>query len=163
MSLPAFALRFGVLLTCCVLMVGCSSKGSRCKSDGDCKGSRICESGECTEPASGTPAPEGKAAPPQPGAAPAPQPPAAAPGGQAAAPAGGDPTVACVTPPPQNRNGVLRTGPSLDAQEIAQVPRGTDLKVIGESGLFYQVLLPSSGHRGWMNRNAVTYGPCPAH
>lgn len=167
MSTFALAPRLVLALALGTLSMACSG-GSRCKSDGDCKGSRICQKGECMEPASATPTPAPQpqqpgAAPQQPGAAPPqpPQPPAApaGPQGQLVAP----PSDACVTPPPQNRNGILRAAPSLDAAEVVQVPRGTPIQVVGESGLFYSVILPNTGHRGWMNRNAITLGACPGN
>lgn len=162
MSTLLAARRLVLALAFSMVAIACSGGGSRCKSDRDCKGSRICQNGDCTEPASApqtpAPQPEQPGASPQQPAAPQPQPPAApaGPNGQLVAP----PSDACVTPPPQNRNGILRSDPSLDAAEIVQVPRGTPIQVVGESGLFYRVILPNSGHRGWMNRNAITLGAC---
>lgn len=156
-------LRAVAALVVCLGAWSCSDS-KECGSDSDCKGARICQQGACVD--SGAP-PEQKAGPVQ-------QPPAqGAPGGVAPLPPGAypvappppaappaDPNAGCVTPPPQNRNGILRSGPSLDAPEVVQVPRGYGLTILQQSGIFYEVTVPQTGHRGWMNINAVTRGPC---
>lgn len=41
----------GLVLVMCILLVSCRGQRGGCESDKDCKGERICKSGECVDPA----------------------------------------------------------------------------------------------------------------
>ena len=119
---------------------GGSSKS--CSKDTDCKGNRVCVDGTCEKPAA-PPAPVAARPPPQ---------------QQRPAPAN-NARVATVIPPPQNRNGVVRSTPSFSAMKVAELPRGTQVTVLQYSAdrLWRHVRWNVNGAvgEGWIHQDVL--------
>lgn len=139
------------LLLLALSLVSCSSseRGSRrCKKDTDCKGDRVCVDGSCQTPAA---KPVTPASPPQ-----------AQPAGQPAHPPAAGAKIATVIPPPQNRNGVVRDQPSLNAGKVMELPRGTQVTILQSSadGMWRRVRWNVNGAvgEGWIHRDVLSEG-----
>jgi hypothetical protein len=126
-------------------LVACrNAQGSGCKSDADCKGSRVCIDNTCQDPAGSAP----QATPP----------PAAQTAGNRLE------TTAAVSPPAQNERGIVRVSPAFNAAKVTELLRGTVVTIVESSsdGLWRRVRWSEGGGgEGWMHQDVLSEGGPP--
>jgi hypothetical protein len=144
------------------MIAGCPpKKNDGCTSDAECKGSRVCTAGVCTDPTAPAPSPASPTAEPTPTAEPAPT--AAVPLTPAVDDRGHAGTAAAqqgmvVNPPANHERAVVRAAPSLDAAQVTTLARGTPVTSLemSKDGQFHQIRWTTGGGgSGWIHRDVV--------